>query len=413
MKSKPLSRNVYLSGLTSFFTDISSEMIYPLLQSFLALILAAAKQMLGPILGIIEGVSESAAALTKLYAGYLSDRIGRRKLPAIAGYALSALSKLALLLSGSGWGFAFGYKVFDRLGKGVRGAPRDALIVESIPADLKGRAFGITRAMDFAGATLGALISFLLVFLFMDRSTGQISSVSSFLTIFAISVIPAFIGVFFLFFARETTRPKGAKARELPRLLSGFKQYDRRLKLYLLSQAVFMLGNSSNQFLLLRSTDLTGSLYMTILMYIAFNLTSTLLSTFFGTLSDRIGRRKLLLAGYLLYAAVYASFGFIGKDWSFLLWGFWPLYGLFYALTEGVEKAYIADLAPATNRATALGLLAAIEGIGLLFASVLAGVLYMVFPGAPYFFGAAMSLIAFVILGFTVRETRAKKTAGR
>ncbi|MBN2351745.1 MAG: MFS transporter [Spirochaetales bacterium] len=403
MAKKSLSKNVFLTGLTSFFTDVSSEMIYPLFQGFVRLILSGARGLLGPVLGVMEGLAESTASLLKVYAGLISDRLGKRKLPAIGGYALSALSKLALLLSGLGWVFVLVYRFFDRVGKGVRGAPRDALIAESIPKESRGRAFGVQRAMDFAGATLGALIAFFLVRLFMDPVSHELTSVPAFITIFIISIIPAFIGVFFLFFIAETAKRAqgGVKGRTFLNL--GLKGYDRNLKFYFLSQAVFTLGNSSNQFLLLRTTDLTGDLSLTVLMYIAFNLASTLFSAFFGSLSDRIGRRRLLLAGYALYTVVYAAFGFIARQWWFLLWIFWPVYGLYYALTEGVEKAYVSDLAPAERRATALGFLATVEGVLLLPASLIAGVLYLLFPGAPYLFGGVMSLIAFLILGVAVR----------
>jgi MFS family permease len=404
MEQKSLSRNVFLTGLTSFFTDVSSEMVYPLLQGFLQLVLSAARSILGPVLGIIEGVAESTASLLKVYAGYLSDRIGKRKLPAVAGYGLSAVAKLSLLLSGLGWVFVLVYRFFDRVGKGVRGAPRDALIAESIPAAAKGRAFGLQRGMDFAGATLGALIAFFLVRRFMDPVSHSLQDVNAFILIFSVSIIPAFIGVIFLFFARETKKAADAKGKEPVRLFAGLKSFDRNLKFLFLAQAVFTLGNSSNQFLLLRSTVLTGDLSLTILMYLAFNLASTLFSTLFGSLSDKIGRKKLLLTGFVLYAVVYGAFGFITAQWSFLLWIFWPIYGLYYAMTEGVEKAFITDLAPADTRATALGFSASIVGVGLLPASALAGLFYMLFPGAPYLFGALMALIAFCILGLAVKE---------
>ncbi len=402
--SPSLSRNVFLTGLTSFFTDVSSEMVYPLLQGFLQLVLSAARSILGPVLGIIEGVAESTASLLKVYAGYLSDRIGKRKLPAVAGYGLSAVAKLSLLLSGLGWVFVLIYRFFDRVGKGVRGAPRDALIAESIPAASKGRAFGLQRGMDFAGATLGALIAFFLVRRFMDPVSHSLNDINAFILIFSISIIPAFIGVIFLFFTRETRTAAGTAARTPVRLFAGLKSFDRNLKFLFLAQAVFTLGNSSNQFLLLRSTVLTGDLSLTILMYLVFNLASALFSTLFGSLSDKIGRKKLLLTGFVLYAVVYGAFGFITAQWSFLLWIFWPIYGLYYAMTEGVEKAFITDLAPADTRATALGFSASIVGVGLLPASALAGLFYMLFPGAPYLFGALMSLIAFCILGLAVRE---------
>ncbi len=413
MEKKSLSRNVFLTGLTSFFTDVSSEMIYPLLQGFLRLILSGVRGLLGPVLGIMEGIAESTASLLKVYAGWISDRLGKRKLPAIAGYATSAVAKLALLLSGLGWFFVIVYRFFDRVGKGVRGAPRDALIAESIARKSRGRAFGVQRAMDFAGATLGALIAFFLVRLFMDPVSHELTSVPAFITIFIISIVPAFIGIIFLLFTTETARRRAkgdAKGRVLLNL--GLKGYDRNLKLYFLAQAVFTLGNSSNQFLLLRTTDLTGDLSLTVLMYIAFNLASAVFATFFGSLSDKVGRKKLLLVGFALYAVVYAAFGFIVRDWWFLLWIFWPLYGLYYALTEGVEKAFVSDLAPAERRATALGFLATVQGVLLLPASLIAGVLYLLFPAAPYLFGGAAAVVALFVLGVAVRERKTEEKRG-
>lgn len=398
------NRNVILTGFTSFFTDVSSEMLYPLIQAFVSTVLASQKALVGPALGIIEGVAESTASLLKVLAGYYSDRIRLRKAPTIAGYALSALSKLLLFLASSGWYFVLVSRFFDRVGKGVRTAPRDALIYESTDQGRQGAAFGFQRGMDFAGATLGVAVCWLICLRFLDPVSKTLRDINAFYLLFAVSVVPAFIGVVFLFFVRET-RPasEGAGKKPVPNL--DFRKYDRNLKLFFLAQCIFTLGNSSNQFLFLRSMNLGIALPTVILMYLFFNLSSTVFSRFFGGLSDKIGRRKILIAGYALYAAVYCSFGLITQEHPWLLWISWIVYGVYYAMTEGVEKAFVGDLAPKESKATALGFLYTIVGIGLLPASVMAGVLFSLSPAAPFIFGSCMSAIALVIVALLVKET--------
>jgi len=315
-----VSRNVLLTGLTSFFTDVSSELVYPLLQAFVSLILAARQTLLGPFLGLIEGLAESTASLLKVFSGYWSDRSSRRKPLTVGGYAASALAKLLLLLASRGWAFVLLSRFADRVGKGVRSAPRDALIAESVPAQVQGKAFGLQRGMDFAGATVGALLAFFLARRFLDPVTGNLAGVDSFLRIFLISLIPAFLGVVFLLFLRKTGggRKGGPNARRVVPNLN-LRRYPRSLQVFFLAQLLFTLGNSSNQFLLLRSMGLGVTLPTVILMYLAFNLVSSLLSTPFGALSDRLGRKQVLLLGYGLNAAVYAAFALIGPASRWLL----------------------------------------------------------------------------------------------
>jgi MFS family permease len=395
---------VILTGFTSFFTDVSSEMIYPLLQAFVSAIFASQRALIGPALGIIEGVAESTASLLKVVSGYYSDRVRKRKAPAIFGYSLSAGAKILFLLASAGWYYVLLARFIDRVGKGVRTAPRDALISESTPPEMQGKAFGIQRAMDFAGATAGVLILYFLCLHFMDRSTGTIVNLRAFYAVFAASIIPAAIGVVFLFFVKEPPANPLTPGKTRPRPNLDIRRYDRNLRFFFLAQAVFTLGNSSNQFLLLRSMNLGYSLTAVVLMYMLFNLSSTLLSGPFGSLSDRIGFKKVLVGGYALYGVVYAAFGFIAGPSRFLLWGFWIVYGLFYAMTEGVEKAFVAKIAPADSKATALGVSHTIVGIGLLPASVIAGVLFALHPSAPFLFGACTSLATIGILGLLVRE---------
>jgi MFS family permease len=407
-----INRNVICTGLTSFFTDISTEMVYPLLQAFVSAILASRAALIGPALGVIEGVAESTASLLKVISGYFSDRIRRRKLPAIAGYSLSTAAKALLFFASLGWYFVLLARFFDRVGKGIRTAPRDALIAESSPREMQGRAFGLQRAMDCAGAAAGVLILYFLSLRFIDHATGTITDLSGFYTLFAVSIVPAAIGVIFLFFIRESGGKGPPPEKGGPKPSLDIRRYDRNLKVFFLALALFTIGNSSNQFLLLRSMNLGFALPAAVLLYLSYNLSTSAFSCAFGSLADRIGCKRVLLGGYLLYGAVYAAFGFIGRENAWLLWVFWPLYGLYAAMTKGVEKAFVANLAPPESKATAIGFSHTIIGIGLLPASVIAGVLFVVQPALPFLFGAVTSLAAVVVLGVCVREKRWKNATG-
>ncbi len=392
-----------LMGFTSFFTDVSSEMIYPLLQAFVKMIMAANTAMLGPVLGIIEGIAESTASLLKVFSGYYSDRLNKRKAITIAGYTTSAIAKFLLLLCSVGWYFVMFARFFDRVGKGIRSAPRDALISESVPKEIHGRAFGFQRGMDFAGATLGALICFFLVRRYLDPVTGNLKDIYSFYKLFLIAIVPGLIGIVFLFFVKERKHKISSSPRKLKPNLN-FRKYDRNLQVFFLAQFVFTLGNSSNQFLLLRSMSLGYALSTVIIMYLIFNMTASLLSPVFGSLSDRIGRKKLLMAGYGLYAVVYSAFGFITPGSNRLLFGLWLIYGIYYAMTEGVEKAFVADIAPKESKATALGFHQSIVGVTLLPASIIAGILFSFLPAAPFLFGGGMAITTVFIMGIFIRN---------
>ena len=398
-----LDKNVMILGLTSFFTDVASEMIYPLIQAFVSMILASRQTLLGPALGIIEGIAESTASLLKVFVGYYSDKIQQRKRLTISGYGLSAAAKILLFFASMGWYLVLMSRFLDRIGKGIRTAPRDALIAESTPKEMQGRAYGFHRAMDFGGAFVGVLICYLVSLRFLDPITKNLRDLQAYYLLFSLSVVPAVIGVALLFLVKERQAPPvETNARPRPNL--DFRQYDRNLRWFFFAQFLFTLGNSSNQFLLLRGMNLGYTLSSVIVMYMLFNLVTTALSTFFGALSDNIGRRNLLVAGYALYALVYLSFGLLTEQTKQWLWLFWLVYGVYYAMTEGVEKAFVARLAPPESKATALGLYHTIVGVTLLPASLIAGALFAVSAAAPFFFGSVMSLLAVVIMGMLVNE---------
>ena len=381
-------RNIILLGLTSFFTDVSSEMVYPLLPLFLTATLGA-----GPaVLGLIEGIAESLASLLRLVSGYASDRFGRRKEFTIVGYGASAAGK-ALLFAATSWGWVLAARVVDRFGKGIRTAPRDALIAESTTEKTRGRGFGLHRGMDTAGAVVGVLAAILL----LRGGTPDYAAV------FLWSLIPAAIGVGILFFVREQAAVPGARRPKSPFL---WKELPRSLRLYLIITFVFALGNSSNAFLLLRAAGTGASPTMVLLAYLVYNISSMAVSPPAGLISDTLGRGKLLSAGYLIYGLVYFGFGAMDAGLtSWTGWGLFAAYGVYAGMTEGVEKALVSDLAPQYLRASAIGLHATIAGLALLPASIIAGLLWEhIGPGAPFYFGGCLALIASVAVIVGVRR---------
>jgi len=368
--------NVIITGITSFLTDISSEMIYPLLPLYLTIQLGASPA----IVGLIEGIAESLASLLKVFSGYISDRVQKRKGLAMLGYASSTVGKFLLFLSTS-WVWVLGGRVVDRFGKGVRTAPRDALIADSTAKERRGRAFGLHRALDTAGAVVGVGLAYY----FLTTRQGDYKAV------FLYSLIPAALGVAVLSLARETKAVK-ATASERP-LSFNWSALPTRLKAFLAVVLLFTLGNSSNQFLLLRAKNLGFTPESVLLLYMAYNIIYALFSYPAGRLSDRIGRKSLLVAGYIFYGLVYFGFALV-REASYL-WLLFAAYGLYIALTEGVQKALMADLAPVELRATLIGLHATFVGIGLFPASFLAGILWDAFGApAPFYFGGAMGLLA-------------------
>jgi MFS family permease len=369
--------NIIILGITSLLTDTSTEMVYPLLPLYLTTRLGASPA----IVGLIEGIAESLASLLKVFSGYISDRVGRRKPLAILGYASSTVGKFLLYLSTS-WGWVLGGRVVDRFGKGVRTAPRDALIADSTAQAQRGSAYGLHRALDTAGAVVGVTLAYT----FLTTYRGDYTAV------FLYSLIPAGLGVVILFLARERVGRIRVTSQAQPLSLR-WSALPRRLQAFLIVVLLFALGNSSNQFLLLRAQDMGFTAQTVLLLYLAYNLVYALVSYPAGRLSDRIGRKTLLVLGYLFYGLVYLGFALVQAP--AYLWGLFAAYGLYIAFTEGVEKALVADIAPPELRATLIGLHATFVGIGLLPASLLAGFLWNLFgAAAPFYFGGGLGLLA-------------------
>lgn len=388
MRKISLPRNVWVLTATSFLTDISSEMIANLIPFFLANVLGVRTS----VIGLIDGLAETTASLLKLYSGALSDKLGSRKWLTVAGYSLSTLAKPFLYFA-STWGWVLGVRFADRIGKGIRTAPRDALLAGSIDEKQRGLAFGLHRAGDTAGAFTGLAIAALVIYL-TQSGTAQLTR-ATFQTIVLVSIIPALLAVLVLaLFAREVAGKAKASAPTLS--LAGM---DNRFKLFLLAAILFTLGNSSDAFIILRGQERGLSVLQVMGMLLTFNAVYTVLAGPLGALSDKIGRRKLILGGWLTYGLVYL--GFAASQTGAQVWVLFGLYGVYYAATEGTAKAYVADLVPAERRGTAYGLYNAAIALTALPASLIAGILWQGLgswsgfgPAAPFIFGAGMAILA-------------------
>ena len=376
-----VSRNVFVLGWVSFFTDLSSEMLYPMLPFFLTVTLGTPVVLFGAI----EGIAEGTAGVTKVVSGAWSDRLPKRRPLIAGGYALSAVGKLLLALSFV-WPQALFARVCDRLGKGTRTAPRDALIADSSSAGTRGRAFGFHRALDTAGAVVGPLVGLGLLAAFGE---GHLRF------IFLLAVIPAIASVALVRVARE--RARSVPKRQAARMKLDFSGAPASYWLFLGISFLFAFGNSSDAFLLLRASDLGLGLTAVILAYVVYNIAYTLLSYPAGLVADRFGQRPILAAGFLVFGLVYL--GFAMTDGTGAIWPLFAAYGLAMALTEGVARALISDAAPAERRGTFLGLYHTTIGLTAVVASVLAGVLWdQVSPAAPFVLGAITGLTAAVLL---------------
>ena len=427
--TRGVTRNVVALGLVSLFTDISSEMLVYVIPLFLANVLLAP----AAVIGLIEGVAESTASILKLISGAVSDRIGRRRLLVGIGYGTSVAAKMLYLVA-TAWPVVLLGRVGDRFGKGIRTSPRDALIADSTAPEHRGVAFGFHRAMDTTGAFAGVLVAAAVIWA-MEGDATRLTG-DAFRVLVLLALVPGLLAVVTIAVGVRDVRrapagpaaPDGSASAVVSAApdssasavvsaapvglvhrtigsVSEWRRFPRPFWLFMLANALFTLGNSSDAFLALRSQNLGLTLLALLLTIVAFNATNALVAWPAGALSDRIGRRGLIALAWLIYAACYAGFAVAtAAIWVVPLW---VAYGTYYALSEGVGKALVADLAPTELRATAFGLLNAIQGAMILPASVIAGVLWSaIAPPAPFWFGSACAAAAVVLLLATVRPTR-------
>jgi len=382
-----IPRNVFALGWVSFFNDLASEMIYPIVPIFLTSFLGVPVA----IVGLIEGIAESTASILKFFSGWLSDKFQKRKPFVISGYALSTFSKIILGLSYS-WPLVLIARFFDRFGKGIRTSARDSLITESCPESIRGKSFGFHRALDTLGAVFGPLAAILFLAIFNNNIR----------LIFYIAFIPGLIGIILLLiFVRE----KKKNALCFSDLKLKWRDINPSFKIFLFISVIFSIGNSSDAFLILRAQNLGLAIKTTIFAYVLFNLTYALFSIPAGAIVDKIGAKKILITGLLIFSLVYLFFGLINKN--LFIWFLFPVYGIYMALTEGVGKAYISLLVPQEKSGTAFGIYQTSIGICSFFSSLIAGVMWSyVNVRVPFFFGsitAFISVILFIGLGKKVK----------
>ena len=392
-RKKGISANVIVLGVVSFLNDVASEMVYPIVPIFLMSVLGAPAL----VVGFVEGLADSISKILMAFSGVFSDRSQKRKPYVVWGYSFATFSHLVMSLAGT-WPLVMFARVINRTGKGVRTSARDALITESSDKVSRGRNFGFHRTMDSLGAVVGPLLSILVL-----KWLG-----GNYRMLFFAAFFPALLGVLmFVFFVKERKK----KPLGLTGLRFEWSKANQSFKIFLLISFIFTLGNSSDVFMILRAQSLGLSLGLTIFTYVLFNSIYALLSLPAGIMADKIGARKVLFIGFIMFAIVYLGFGFINS--SVWIWLLFPIYGIYMALTDGVSKAYISKLIPHEISASAFGIYQTLMGIGTFLASTLAGALWT-FSGVrtPFYFGGVMALIAaFLFLVLTKRVRVAQPRA--
>ncbi len=383
---KGVSLNVFLLGLVSLLNDVSSEMVYPLLPIFLKSVLRAGTTFIG----VIEGIAETTASILQIFAGWLSDRWRMRKPIVIFGYSLSSFARPILSIVQAPWQVLI-IRFADRFGKGMRGAPRDAIVADSTPEEFRGRAFGFHRAMDNLGAAIGPLLAMLLLIIAKEHLR----------LVFLLASLPALLSLIALLFVEEK---KPERKEGAPPIRLTLRPFDFRFKLFLLIVILFTLGNSSDAFLLLRAQETGIVLPLIPLLWFALDMTRTVFSMPAGIISDKVGRRYVIVLGWFVYALSYFGFALASKP--FHIWLLFILYGFYYSLTEGVERAFVADLVPSELRATAYGIYRFAIGVGALPASVLFGAVWH-WAGhlIAFSMGASLAFLASFFLLILIKES--------
>ena len=396
-----LSRNVFFLGIVSFFTDVSSDMIFgPLFPLFLKDVLRSPVA----IIGLITGLTEGFESILKISSGWLSDHMRKRKILAVLGYGLSSLSK-PFLYGANVWAHALSVRFVDRVGKAVRTPPRDALIADSVSKNERGKSFGFHSAMDTAGAMVGLAVAAIVIFLIQRGSL--VLEGGAYRKLVLIALVPAVLAVLVLVvFVREARGDKATedKEQEVSERCGG-EGFSLKFKLFLAVMVLFTLGNSSDAFLSLRAQNLGYGTVQIVLMFLVLATTHVLSSTSAGALSDRVGRKRVIVSGWVFYALVYLGFAAMSSgsaQWQ--IWTLFAVYGLYYGLTTGAAKSYVADMVPRERCGMAYGLYHGTVGFSLLGASLIAGALWeSVNPAAPFFFGAGLAGVAAISLVALVR----------
>ena len=380
-----ITRNVFILGLVSLFTDISSQMVFPLIPLFMVTVLGTGAYAVG----IVEGAAETTASLLKVVSGYWSDKIKRRKPFILFGYSLSAITK-PLFAFATVWSFVLVIRVVERIGKGLRTAPRDAIVAESCDKSVRGRAYGFHRAMDGIGSILGAVLAFLLL------------PILGYEKIFLFAFLPAIVAVFVILFIKEGKRPVREERKEMSIRIS-FKELPVNLKLFIVVSSIFALGHFGYAFLLLRAVDIGLTDSMAILLYVLFYIVYTLCSVPSGMLSDKIGRKPVLRAGYALFGIT--SLGLVFASDIYGILSLFAIYGIFYAMIDGVGRAFVVDLAPKHLKATALGTFHTAIGLVALPGGYIAGLLWdQISPETTFVYSLTMAVISLVLFTF-VKDT--------
>jgi MFS family permease len=376
-----ITRNVFILGLVSLFTDVSSQMVFPLIPLFLITVLGTGAYAVG----IVEGAAETTASLLKVVSGYWSDKIKRRKPFVLFGYSLSAITK-PLFAFATIWSFVLFVRVIERIGKGLRTAPRDAIVAESSDESVRGKAYGFHRAMDGIGSVSGAALAFLLLPILGYRN------------IFLFAFMPGIIAVFVIVFIKEKKTPAREEKKEISIRLS-FKELPMNLKLFIIVSSIFALGHFGYAFLLLRAVDIGLADYMAILLYVLFYIVYTVCAIPSGILSDKIGRKPVLRAGYLIFGITSLGLVFTSNIYNILL--LFVTYGIFYAMIDGAQRAFVVDLAPKHLKATALGTFHTAIGLVALPGGYIAGLLWdKISPETTFIYGLTLTIISLVLFSF-------------